>query len=94
MSEEISADEAIDKALVEVRKSGLSDEHIKMLFEGDKAITTREALLVAHIQHMEGKLIALTDMLEEMATVNNMKASAIAKITLDKIAPTRPIKGK
>ena len=85
-------DDSVEKAIIEVRKVGLSDEQIKMLFDGDKSISTREALLISNVQHLEGKLIALTDMLEEMATVNNMNASTIAKITLDKIAPVRKIK--
>ena len=88
----MSVDDSVEKAIIEVRKVGLSDEQIKMLFDGDKSISTREALLISHVQHLEGKLIALTDMLEEMATVNNMNASTIAKITLDKIAPVRKIK--
>src|SRR5690606_53454 len=88
--EQVQAGEAIELAMNEVRARGLSEEHMAALFEGTKEIGTREALLIAHIQHLETKVYALASIMEEIASMKG-GAGMVAQAALENIATPRKI---
>src|SRR5690606_8131312 len=67
-----------------------SEEHMAALFEGTKEIGTREALLIAHIQHLETKVYALASIMEEIASMKG-GAGMVAQAALENIATPRRI---
>lgn len=86
--QELSPSDAIEMAMSQVRARGLSDKHMSALFEGDSQISTREALLIAHIQHLEAKAFALASIMDEIAAMGG-DAGVVAQAALEQIAVPR-----
>lgn len=84
---EITASQAIEAAMNQVRAVGLSEEHLAALFQGSEDISTREALMIAHIQHLEAKVFALGSIMEEIAAMKG-GAGLVAQSALENLVTT------
>ena len=77
----------------QIKVRGLTSEQILLLFNGESEVSTREALLVSHIQFLETRLEFMFTAIEEIASLTSGAGSEIAKKVLDTLAPSREIKG-
>lgn len=81
----------INQALDHVKVNGLTEEQIATLFQSETQISTREALLVSHVQFLETKLFAALSILEEIAALENNAAGSLARTALESLTPGRAI---
>lgn len=89
-AETVNPDEAIALAMTQIRESGLSKGQIDALFSGEQSITTREALLIAHVQYLEHKAETLSLIVEEIASMGGGRG-AMAQTVLEGLATPRKI---
>jgi hypothetical protein len=80
----VNASKAIELAMDQVRAKGLSEEHMSALFQGSQDISAREALMIAHIQHLEAKVFALASIMEEIAVMKG-GAGVVAQSALENL---------
>jgi hypothetical protein len=83
----VGAGQAIEMAMNQVRAKGLSEEHMNALFKGSQDISAREALMIAHIQHLEAKVFALGSIMEEIAVMKG-GAAVVAQSALENLVST------
>lgn len=90
---QVEAHVAIQMALNDVRAKGLNEAHFNALFSGQAEIGTREALLIAHIQHLEAKVMVMAEAMEEIASLPNggIGGNQIAQAVLENIVTPRKI---
>lgn len=86
--------EFINKAINHVKFHGLTEEQIEALFKDEASVSTREALLISHIQFLENRMYGMLSVLEEIAALENNSAGQLAQITLEKLSPTRQVTNK
>lgn len=89
--QKVDAQTAMQMAIQQVKVKGLTDEQIQMMFDGETEITTREALLVSHIQFLETRNLFACEILEEIASMNGLGANHVAQAALEQLAPVRNI---
>lgn len=92
----VNFNEAIEMAMNDVRARGLSEDHMNALFEGESQISPREALMIAHIQHLEAKVYALSSVMDEIASLRGRDRNSsvlIAQSALENLTKTRNLSG-
>lgn len=88
-----SETDTIIAAMEQVKARGLTKEQIMLLFDGQSEVSTREALLVSHIQFLENKAEFMLGALEEIAAFVKGPVGEMAEKVLEVVSPGRNPKG-